>query len=275
ARDPTASPRQRIVPMVEDRKNALLFRPELTGESKDTIPTVQHALLRGLETVFQLEEGEILAEPMPVADARTSFLFYEATEGGAGVLTRLVSDPDSLAEVAREALRILHFDLNVPLPAEASGLVDGDGIACVAACYRCIMSYYNQPDHELLDRRDFEARSFLLRLARARVTTPQAWSRRTPSADARATVSSDDITVAWLSFAKTRDLMPDVEPMEIDAQRIPLVWRDHYVAALFDDDPALATKLESKGFDVIVLGRDEAVWGERSSELVKLLGRSA
>ena len=28
------------------------------------------------------------------------------------------------------------------------------GTACVAACYRCLMSYYNQPDHELIDRRD-------------------------------------------------------------------------------------------------------------------------
>jgi hypothetical protein len=40
-------------------------------------------------------EGEILAEPMPTRDARTGFLLYEATEGGAGVLTRLVADPSA------------------------------------------------------------------------------------------------------------------------------------------------------------------------------------
>jgi hypothetical protein len=61
--------------------------------------------------VFQLEEGEVLAEPMPTRDERTGFLFYEATEGGAGVLTRLAVEADLLAEVARQALAIMHFDV--------------------------------------------------------------------------------------------------------------------------------------------------------------------
>ena len=25
---------------------------------------------------------------------------------------------------------------------------------CVKGCYRCLLSYYNQPDHELIDRTD-------------------------------------------------------------------------------------------------------------------------
>src|SRR5262249_19316928 len=87
--DPTASPRQWIVPSVQDRKNALLFQPLAEALSDVTLATVQHALLRGIEGVFQLEEGEILAESMPTRDVRKGFLFYEATEGGAGVLTRL------------------------------------------------------------------------------------------------------------------------------------------------------------------------------------------
>ena len=150
--DPTASPRQWIVPSVQDRKNALLLQPANTELSQATLTTVQHALLRGIEAVFQLEEGEILAEPMPQRDARTGFLFYEATEGGAGVLTRLVSEPERLAEVrarlwpsctstSRTACRRSR-------PCSSTHLVT----ACVAACYRCVMSYFNQPDHELLDR---------------------------------------------------------------------------------------------------------------------------
>ena len=35
----------------------------------------------------------------------------------------------------------------------------------MAACYKCLMSYFNQPDHELIDRRDIVAREILLRLA--------------------------------------------------------------------------------------------------------------
>ena len=90
---PTASPRQWIVPSVQDRKNALLFQPIGEELSRGRARDLQHALLRGIEAVFQLEEGEILAEPMPTRDARNGFLLYEATEGGAGVLTRLVAEP--------------------------------------------------------------------------------------------------------------------------------------------------------------------------------------
>ena len=89
--DPTTSPRQWIVPSVQDRKNALLFQPVGDVPSEVALATVQHAMLRGIEAVFQLEEGEILAEPMPTRDVRKGFLLYEATEGGAGLLTRLVS----------------------------------------------------------------------------------------------------------------------------------------------------------------------------------------
>ena len=51
----------RIVPIVRDRKNALLLRFE-DPERFDpgTVATVQHALLRGIAVEFQLEEGEIL-----------------------------------------------------------------------------------------------------------------------------------------------------------------------------------------------------------------------
>ena len=60
--------RQLVVPLVEDRKNALLLRfpgrwlAELGPENRTTLATIQHALARGMEAVFQLEEGEILVE---------------------------------------------------------------------------------------------------------------------------------------------------------------------------------------------------------------------
>ena len=84
----------RIVPIVRDHKNALLFRfSDPLAYAPETIATVQHAIMRGIEVVFQLEEGEILGEPLPARDNRRAVLAYEATEGGAGVLSRLVEDP--------------------------------------------------------------------------------------------------------------------------------------------------------------------------------------
>src|SRR3546814_4444796 len=72
----------RIVPIVRDRKNALLFRfREPKAYAPETIATVHHALMRGIEVGFQLEEGEVLGEPLPARDNRRSILAYEETEG--------------------------------------------------------------------------------------------------------------------------------------------------------------------------------------------------
>jgi hypothetical protein len=59
---------------------------------------------------FQIEESELVAEPLPKADERRALMFYEAAEGGAGVLTRIASDPASLAQVASNALKLLHYN---------------------------------------------------------------------------------------------------------------------------------------------------------------------
>lgn len=267
---PMASPRQWIVPSVQDRKNALLFTPINVGLSETGVTTVQHGLLRGIEAVFQLEEGEILVEPMPTRDARKGFLLYEATEGGAGVLIRLVAEPDSLATVARKALQVMHFDISDKgkLPCDPAMLVDQDSTACVAACYRCLMSYYNQPDHELIDRRDEGARELLLRLAMA--TTSRVGS---PSSSMTAATKSSD-SECWLAELESRDLpSPDSssegqEPVDV------FLWRRHYVAALLPE-AAVETRarLEELGFEVVAFDID-GQWDIAFRRLAAALGRS-
>ncbi len=276
ATDPTASPRQWIVPTVQDRKNALLLQPVEAELKQETIATVQHALLRGIELVFQLEQGEVLAEPMPTRDDRTGFLFYEATEGGAGVLTRLAVETDLLAEVARQALAIMHFDVAENLPPAADSLSDAPGTTCVAACYRCVMSYYNQPDHELLDRRDRDARTLLLRLARSRLVGVETAAPRqdtpTPSS-----VPASSPLASWLEYVRPLELpAPDAEPLIANGASVPLAWRAFYVAATWEaPNPELAAALRDKGFELVVLGTNAAAWAESVPTLAKLLGRSA
>ena len=90
--------RQRLTPVVEDRKNALLIRfpSKWLASAGDTavsvVATIQHALARGVEGVYQLEEGEILVEPTPSRKDRRALFFYEAAEGGAGALSRLTEE---------------------------------------------------------------------------------------------------------------------------------------------------------------------------------------
>ena len=270
ALDPAASPRQWIVPSVQDRRNALLLQPAGDALSEVTMATVQHAILRGIEAVFQLEEGEMLAEPMPTRDVRNGFLLYEATEGGAGVLTRLVSQETSLATVARTALQIMHLAVGEdPLPESASSLSDR-GPACVAACYRCLMSYYNQPDHEHLDRRDEDARALLLRLARART----AVRADQPTEESHPVDGEDPRDGRWLAVAARRGIPePDPQPLAAGGGSVRCVWRRHYVAAVVGaaDVPALEA-MEDLGFEVIRF-EDPTGWNASFARLAAALGR--
>jgi len=212
----------RIVPIVRDHKNALLLRfSDPTAYAPETISTVQHALMRGIEVVFQLEEGEILGEPLPARDNRRAVLAYEATEGGAGVLSRLVEDPLALGTVAREALMLMHFDeVDEAIAAgDATRLVSRDGEACVRGCYRCLLSYFNQPDHELIDRTSEEAKQMLINLARGQVVLATAPDQASEGG-------------GWaIAFKEAGLPPPDAATVNFSGHEISFAWRSHFVAA--------------------------------------------
>jgi len=89
---------------------------------------------------------------------------------------------------------------------------------CVKGCYRCLLSYYNQPDHELIDRTDRETLELLLHLAASSVN-PAA-----PNG------SSDSNLVQWLrAFESWRIPKPSTEALTVDEVAVPLVWREHRV----------------------------------------------
>ncbi|MXX20024.1 MAG: DUF1998 domain-containing protein, partial [Dehalococcoidia bacterium] len=86
---------------------------------------------------------------LPSADDRQHILLYEAAEGGAGVLRRLVEDAATVPAIARLALEIVHFDSDSGRDRRHPRGARED---CEAACYDCLLSYFNQRDHRLLDR---------------------------------------------------------------------------------------------------------------------------
>jgi len=258
--------RQLIVPLVEDRKNALLIRfnddwiSDLGDSSEKTLSTLQHALARGMEAVFQLEEGEILVEPTPSRQDRRAFLFYEAAEGGAGALGQMISEKNSISVVAKKALEIMHFKRSSFVEAikDLKKLSDEEHVECVAGCYRCVLSYFNQPDHEYIERRDEEMQKMLLRLAFSTSSTPKE-SRKDPSQFASDETIKGKTEFAESSTVDINDLPPpDDAALLIAGIEIPLVWRKKRIVAVDEHSVTeqLRTALETKGAYLYILPSD-------------------
>ena len=146
----------RVVPFVRDTKNALVMRFEPARSGAETA-SLQAAFKQAIQQQFQLEPREFACEPMPSRRDRREIFFHEVSEGGAGVLRRLVEDPNALPALARRALAICHYDPDT--------LKDRAADRCGRACYECLLDYGNQPDHKDLNRELI--RDFLAEIARA------------------------------------------------------------------------------------------------------------
>ncbi|NES64073.1 MAG: DUF1998 domain-containing protein [Okeania sp. SIO2D1] len=125
--------------LVTDTCNILVIQPEkdiLPQENSEAfLTTLQYALERSIQAYYKLEENELASEKLGEGKY---LLFWEAAEGGAGVLSQTIENPKSFQDLAETALDICHFKQ----PKET----------CSVACYECLLSYRNQFDHPLLDR---------------------------------------------------------------------------------------------------------------------------
>ncbi len=146
--DPMSPRTERVIPYVEDTRNCMLVRPAGRLDTAQ-MASLEAVLKTAIQVQFQLEDRELATEALPSAEDRQQILLYESAEGGAGVLRRLVEDPKVLPAVARLGLEIAHFN---PDTGEDQGHATGARETCEAACYDCLLSYFNQRDHRLVDR---------------------------------------------------------------------------------------------------------------------------
>ena len=260
----------RITPFVEDTKNILVVRPGTDLSIRARI-SLQYALKRGIEQEFQLEEAELAAEPLPDRDNRTAILFYEAAEGGAGALTRLVNDPEAMKRVARRALRTCHYAFE-----GQAGLNDlkDDDQECEAGCYRCLLSYYNQPDHQQIDRRDEAMLDLLCRLARSEHAIPEHLPAGGDSFEELMNASGSGLEEKWLDYLKTNGYrLPDRGQHYIEKHntRPDFAYTDSQVLVYIDGphheegaqkalDDRITRDLENGGFTVVRFSADRISW---------------
>lgn len=271
--DPEPGARQPIAqvkPFVRESRNLLLVSvPTENDPNRERILiSLLHALKRGIQIAYQVEERELAAELIGDGDQRR-LMFFEAAEGGIGVCERLL-EGGGLATAAAHALELCHYD--------PEG-VERDPEECSAACYRCILAYENQRDHYLLDRRSI--RELLLRLARSKIDarrdneTREARYQRLKATVDPASVLED----RFLDFLYAAGLhLPDRaqhRPVE-DLYVQPDFYYDRQHACVFvdgavhdqpsvrADDQTKREALEDRGYRVITVGPDfESAVGAR------------
>lgn len=178
---------KRVVPFVQDSRNALTFELESPQDVR-FMATLQSALKQGIQHVFQLEPNELAVDPLPSVDDRRVLFFYEAAEGGAGVLRQLADDPDALSEVARIALQNCHFDPDTGADLGAD--------ECAVGCYDCLLEYGNQPDHRNIDRH--LVLGFLQKLVEAKTEVSASRKSRIDHLDELSGMCDSELERKWL-----------------------------------------------------------------------------
>ena len=274
-------PNQQIVPFVEDYRNILILQPAAQSLNKETMATLQAALKRGIEMTYQIEESELVAEALPTQDNRKAIMFYEAAEGGAGVLTRLATEPQALAQVAASALKLLHH--NEPsgswkfedLPSLEQVDKNGQHI-CEAGCYQCLLSYFNQPDHDNINRRNEDALKLLVAMANAQVAPAAQVASVMPTTLAPGHEPSVLSTPSqWLSLLQTGGYnMPT-------SVKVPVTGTEAVADAIYKDARAVVflcavsddviRLIQDKGRSVIVMP-DPAHWSAQFAAHPEVFG---
>jgi very-short-patch-repair endonuclease len=285
---PTAKAVQRIIPFVEDRRNVLVVRPMVRLDA-DEITTLTYALKRGIEGVFQLEESELAAEPLPDRENRNAILLYEAAEGGAGVLNRLVTDRQAVRRVSIRALEVCHWRSKSGTWAGFDDLEDAD-TDCEAGCYRCLLSYANQPDHSRIDRKSRAVLDLLCRLAQADAETGStAGNSAGDLFQELMNQAGSGLERAWLTAVRDGGFrLPDrAQPLLVEFSTRPDFAYDEMKALVYVDGPhhkedptksmddAKRRALRDAGYKVIAFTEDTAGWSAVFARFPFIFGRGA
>ena len=233
----------------------------------------RQAAAGGIEQQFQLEESELAAEPLPEAGKRMAILFYEAAEGGAGVLTRVALDHSVLPRLARAALELCHFRSQSGNWLGPDDLVDTYD-QCEAGCYRCLLSYYNQPYHDEIDRKDPAVLDLLCRLARATAGRIETMAGAGQTFDELRNACVSDLERDWLQMVRTQGYrLPDRSNHYLEAyatcpdftyeEQQTLVYVDgphHDADPRKREDAQITKRLVDAGYTVVRFPADSRRW---------------
>ena len=136
-------PIQNIMLYTYDTSDVLYVQPiKSLGLTEEGVVTMQYALEKAIEKLYNIEPVEIDARLMG-SDEYKNIMLYESAEGSIGVLKDIARNPARLREIFLKAYEICGYDYATkedlfPTRPKAS--------------YDDLLSYYNQMDHTKIDR---------------------------------------------------------------------------------------------------------------------------
>jgi hypothetical protein len=142
---------------------------------------------------------------------------------------------------------------------DPSKLESDETAECVRGCYRCLLSYYNQPDHETIDRTNEEAKRLLVQIARGTIEVKTAPTGSDPWQDA---------------FDKADLPAPDADRRTFGGVAIPYAWKSYYVAAHVGPLPNEAKQQAEQGGWLLVELPTNPAAGVPEALLLQLKGKA-
>ncbi|MFT3846815.1 MAG: DEAD/DEAH box helicase [Lacibacter sp.] len=136
-------PIQNIMLYTYDTSDVLYIQPvKSLGLTEEGVITMQYALEKAIEKIYNIEPVEIDAKLMGGGEHK-NIMLYESAEGSIGVLKDISRNPVKLRDIFMEAYEICGYDYATKedlFPSRPK------------ASYDDLLSYYNQMDHGKIDR---------------------------------------------------------------------------------------------------------------------------
>ncbi|MEI2657202.1 MAG: DUF559 domain-containing protein [Nitrosomonas sp.] len=200
------------------------------------------------------------------------------------MLTRLATEPGALAQVATKALEVMHYKRPENGVWDAQNLQEdigaGDQANCEAGCYKCLLSYYNQPDHSVIDRKDAanngKALDILCRLTRANGEVGNLDKDAAEHLDELRRISGSSLEREWLDYIEKHGYLKPDRGQETIArcQTCADFYYHDWKAAIYIDGPhhdeptqrekdeTINRCLDDAGYVVIRFPKEPSRWQE-------------
>ncbi|MBE0613778.1 MAG: DEAD/DEAH box helicase [Burkholderiales bacterium] len=220
------------------------------GLKPDGVITLQHALKRAIEGVFQVEPNEIGVVTMGDLEA-PNILLYEASEGSLGILSQFVDDITVFHKVVEQAITLCRYD---------------DERYKGPASYDDLLSYYNQRNHKIIDRHLIKDALEKLRICSIEIQTNTGFGSYEDQYQAllRAVDPNSSTERKFLDFLYQNGLrLPDSAQKRVDGLYVqpdfyyePRIWV--FCDGTPHDDAAL--KVEDSAKRQSIIARGDEVW---------------